>query len=572
MAKNLDGDSREALPACAVEYIRLVKKKMRYRRRARAEVGAELTGHFEDALRDCTDAEQRDAKARALIEQFGDARLLAVLCRRAKKRCRPLWQKVLARSLGGVGIVVLYFLLCLGRFFVGTPSVKVDYVAWFSEQVKQGRDESLNAKPYVDEAAKLAGKEPYVYQLLGDDHARWPGDMNDVQRQAVAKLLEKDAAAFDALGEGVTKPYYWTDYRPRAAGRAEPSPNGSISSGSPGTSVRGGSALMAGNLLIPGAYDAVSATLPNYRRLVRGLALRARWRAWQGDTTGACADSLSLQRVGWHLEGQGLVMEQLVGVAIEAMAHDTILTILDRAEVPANLLQCMQEEIQGQVRKQETVITLTSERIFWYDYIQRTFTDDGKGDGRPLRGALPLVAGGWRDGLRGVVTFSCPGRRETMRIVDAFYDEIELMLKEMPWQAGQSDKADRLRAVVADSFLLGLMADSQARLAHQVWRVKAGRAALVTTLAVWRYKKDDGAYPDGLDALIAEGYLGEMPIDPYSGQPFSYRKTADGFLLYSWGENLTDDGGRRSTGRDGKPRQWAPNGDWVFWPVMRSTD
>lgn len=567
MENNLDRDSHEALPQCAVEYIGQVTGKMRYRRRARAEVGAELTAHFADALKDCADAQQREARARELIEHFGDAKLLAVLCRRAKKRCRPLWQKTLARSLAALGIAVLYSLLCLSRLFLGRPSVNVDYVAWFSEQVKQGRDESLNAKPYVDEAAELAGTEPYVYQILGDDHSRWPGDMNDVQRRAVAKLLEKDTAAFDTLSQGLLKPYYWTDYRPGAANVARPSPDEPTPLGSPETLASGRSALMAGNPFVMGAYDVVSATLGDYRRLLRGLALRARWRAWQGDLAGACADSLLLQRAGWHLEGQGLLIEQLVGIAIEAMAQDTMLMILDRADAPAHLLQRMQEEIEAHVRRQETVVTLMAERIVWYDYIQRTFTDDGQGDGRPLRGALPLVAGGWKDGIRGLMTFSYPGRRQMTRMIDELYDEIELSLKQTPWQVGHNDKGSRLREVAADSFLLSLLVDSHVRLGHQVWRVKTGRDAVATILAVLRYKKDKGVCPEGLDVLLTEGYASEIPVDPYSGQPSAYRKTDDGFVLYSWGENRRDDGGRLATGRNGRPRMWVGDGDWVFWPL-----
>jgi hypothetical protein len=40
-----------ALPKCAADYIDLVTKKVRYRRKVRAEVRQELTDHFADALR-----------------------------------------------------------------------------------------------------------------------------------------------------------------------------------------------------------------------------------------------------------------------------------------------------------------------------------------------------------------------------------------------------------------------------------------------------------------------------------------------------------------------------------------
>jgi len=85
---------------------------MRYRRKVRRDVQAELAAHFEDELKDCENDEDKEQKAKQLITEFGDVKLLAVLLRRAKKRCRPLWRKALVRSLQVLGIIVLYFLIC----------------------------------------------------------------------------------------------------------------------------------------------------------------------------------------------------------------------------------------------------------------------------------------------------------------------------------------------------------------------------------------------------------------------------------------------------------------------------
>jgi len=91
--KNQHGtkEKNNILPACAIEYIKLVIKKMRYRRKVRQDVQAELAAHFEDELKDCAGDEEKEQKASELIEQFGVVKLLGVLLRRAKKRCRPLW-------------------------------------------------------------------------------------------------------------------------------------------------------------------------------------------------------------------------------------------------------------------------------------------------------------------------------------------------------------------------------------------------------------------------------------------------------------------------------------------------
>ena len=78
------------LPTCAAEFIKFVIKKMRYRKNVRAEVMAELAAHFEDELKECKTDQEKQQKAKQLITDFGDVKLLAVLLRRAKKRCRPL--------------------------------------------------------------------------------------------------------------------------------------------------------------------------------------------------------------------------------------------------------------------------------------------------------------------------------------------------------------------------------------------------------------------------------------------------------------------------------------------------
>ena len=82
----------ENLPVCAVDYIKLVIKKMRWKKKVRGDVQAELIAHFEDALRECKTNEEKEKKAKEVIENFGDAKLIATLARRAKKRCRPMWQ------------------------------------------------------------------------------------------------------------------------------------------------------------------------------------------------------------------------------------------------------------------------------------------------------------------------------------------------------------------------------------------------------------------------------------------------------------------------------------------------
>jgi len=115
------------------QIIKSVIKKMRYRKKVRAEVLAELVSDFESELKDFTTEEEREAKAQQLIEDFGDAKLLGRLLRRAKKRCRPLWRTIVARTFQTVGVLVL----CLGASAQG--GVEYD-VTWVSKYIWWGFD------------------------------------------------------------------------------------------------------------------------------------------------------------------------------------------------------------------------------------------------------------------------------------------------------------------------------------------------------------------------------------------------------------------------------------------------
>lgn len=72
-------------------------------------------------------------------------------------------------------------------------------------------------------------------------------------------------------------------------------------------------------------------------------------------------------------------------------------------------------------------------------------------------------------------------------------------------------------------------------------------------MTIERYRAETGALPVTLDE-IAERLPGGCPLDPFTGNALVYRPSDTPFLLYSVGENLTDDGGRHA--RSGGDNVW----------------
>jgi len=167
MAKKPKQSDSKSLPACTAEYIRRLLKKMRYRRKVRDEVEAELTAHFEDELKDCKNVEEKEQKARQLVTDFGDFKLLAILLRRAKKRCRPLWRTIAARTFQAIGVLIVCFIFYSIWFYFGEPTIRVDYVKLLNQMNQPEIRKQDNAWPHYEKAFELyVPRSPLVEQLI----------------------------------------------------------------------------------------------------------------------------------------------------------------------------------------------------------------------------------------------------------------------------------------------------------------------------------------------------------------------------------------------------------------------
>lgn len=535
------------LPPAAADYIKLVIKYMRYRKTARLEVADELADHFETSLMDCADEQEKQTRTLRIIDEFGDPKLLASLMRRAKKRCRPLWQKILVRSSAATLVIFAYLLICASWLRMGTPTIRINYAQWLTDRQKQGRDESLNAMPEIKKAAELIHKTD-GWLTVSDILRQWPGDMNDAQKTAITTFLQANDEIFNSLNKALEKPYFWADYN--AAGPI---------------------IIEANSVLVvnPDFFNNTNQPLGPYRQVARMLAARINWRTYSGDIDGAVDDIISLLRFTSHLEQQGLLIEQLVAVAIESLSHHITIMVLSRVDVPAAQLKRLQDELTVTFAKQEFPIDPNCEKVFWYALIQQGFTDDGKGNGKMLEAGMHYFVRDWKDAVWSFLTFSHPDRQQALAQVEKMFAEGQQNFQTTPWQ--RTTKPSTKPAVSVNSPLsFQTLAPTFDRIALQEWRLKTQREATLTILAALRFQKENRKYPDTLDELVKTGHLTKLPDDPFSNGSLTYKKTADGFLLYSWGSNLKDDGGQVVRGEKGKPKWFADEGDWVFWPVVKN--
>jgi hypothetical protein len=95
-------------------------------------------------------------------------------------------------------------------------------------------------------------------------------------------------------------------------------------------------------------------------------------------------------------------------------------------------------------------------------------------------------------------------------------------------------------------------------------QIETARRVVVTAAALKRFQLKHGKLPETLGELAPE-FLPSAPIDPFDGKPLKYHPGEDGvFLLYSVGEDGTDDGGDAGSTSSAN-WYWLRARDWV-WP------
>lgn len=86
---------------------------------------------------------------------------------------------------------------------------------------------------------------------------------------------------------------------------------------------------------------------------------------------------------------------------------------------------------------------------------------------------------------------------------------------------------------------------------HEVEALAYLRMA-ATALAVEQYRNRNGIVPEELEQLTPD-FIAEEPEDPFNGLSLRYQRTEKGYLIYSIGPDLNDDGGREKSDRRKSP-------------------
>jgi hypothetical protein len=278
-------------------------------------------------------------------------------------------------------------------------------------------------------------------------------------------------------------------------------------------------------------------------RVSQILAASALQQTRQGDTAAAWRTIEISFLFADTLRDEPLIISQLVRISSQVIAIEAMKDLAAASAPPDEVSQKIQKQLSLYGGEKSMALALNGERILMGEW---AFS-------RSLPDVLKHVS------LIGSVSSPSNEDQKTSYFIRAFLSrwsaalfgplvmpwDHALYLKTMrgmlaePFSNETITKDQSLETLPAYGYLTRLIVPSLSGPRGRSLEVDAASIVGLLGLKAIDYKKEHGAFPRDLQALGAQDL-----VDPCTGQPLVYRPEPNGFLLYSLGPDLTDDGGR----------------------------
>jgi hypothetical protein len=293
----------------------------------------------------------------------------------------------------------------------------------------------------------------------------------------------------------------------------------------------------------PPDFEKMDLQMHGMRQFARFLACHALWQSANGNPREATQDIDGIYALARHECEEPLMITQLVGIAIDNMATDTLQKILNSARPTAEDLDQLkidrwtsyQKMMQKEIRRESL--------IGW------SFLSQFSGSKMPKlqldRKTSPVLENpAWTQSIYRV--FLLQSEISAMRDI---YDELHRVAA-LPYYQFKKDGHDKkLEDSVREktggpcSMMLGLLIPAMNASLSAAARGDATHNTAVLALAISRYRLKNGHFPAKLGELVPD-FLIAVPGDPFDGKTMKYKRTEQGAVIYSIGPDLVDDGGK----------------------------
>ncbi|MCP4608554.1 MAG: hypothetical protein GY845_07560 [Planctomycetes bacterium] len=246
-----------------------------------------------------------------------------------------------------------------------------------------------------------------------------------------------------------------------------------------------------------------------------------------------------------------LLLHQLIHISVKATAYKNIERTLNRVQLTEEQLMKLSSWIEEADIDKGYRQTLVGEQCLGLNTF-RGHVREISGEFGSKGGLSIVFLAFWR-----ITGLNDRDATKYIDIMQELMDAMELSANErlLVFDSIQKDVDSGKRG----GFLTRMLMPAFGRIMQIETRHLAHLRATQTALAIERYRLTEGRLPQSLDNLVPT-YLETIPTDPFDGKNLKYRTLETGFVVYSVGEDLTDEGGAerdsRKRGPKNKPLPW----------------
>ncbi|MBE0534687.1 MAG: hypothetical protein IH624_03395 [Phycisphaerae bacterium] len=283
------------------------------------------------------------------------------------------------------------------------------------------------------------------------------------------------------------------------------------------------------------------------------LFLRAMLKADEGDTCGAVNSLLSALRVIQSLGTKPTLFGWMDKLGASSGAISTLRYVVNRADLDAAQFQQITESLNC-LDPATTRAAFIGERslvLARFDaHLEHLSCAYGLWGESPASRALgQVIAFFYRQaGLRDMdEAFYLHAMADAVDGAELSFSGFQRLNKEL---GDRADSNSRVRFLIHNVYTGYYLRRSEFRLQAMLKTAQA-------VLAIEQYRRFAGTLPDALDDLVP-AYLGAVPSDPFDEKPLRYKKCNPGYIVYSVGEDLTNQGGISQYETENKhdPHDW----------------
>lgn len=248
-----------------------------------------------------------------------------------------------------------------------------------------------------------------------------------------------------------------------------------------------------------------------------------------GRTDQAIDDVDTLFRMSRHVAAEPIMISLAVASRMERLGHAALAAVTERAPLDREQAERLRQILppgDGAEARARVAVTERAFGLWCFENLAIDPTSIGQLDGTEAQAVPPPQP------ARGFISLCWSPFRKL--------DELTYLrlMNERIAQCRSFD-AERPDDERTPAYAIGtrLLLPAMNALKRKVDAVETSRRLAVVALALASSRGREGSWPKHLETV------GALPADPYTGEPFRYRRTGDAFLLYSLGPNRRDDHG-----------------------------